>query len=186
MQINIRTNFPDVSRQLSRLQGDMADKVLARSLNRTMDIAKTAMSREIRSEFNLAAAYVRDRLRIKRAFARAGQFSISAELAAGDGKKGRSANVIAFGARPAPGGVSVLIRKGKRKVIKGAFIGNKGRTVFRRVGKSRLPIESVQTIEIKQMFNTRRINAAVVAAMNARFPSIFDRELAYALSQVGM
>ena len=185
MQINIRTNFPEVAAKLGRLQDGMASKVLARSLNRTMDIAKTAMSKEIRTEYNLSAAYVRDRLRVRRAFARSGQFSLSAELIGGDGKR-RSANVIAFGARKAPEGVSVLIRKGSRKVIKGAFIGNKGRTAFRRTGRARLPIEPVRTIDVAQMFNARRINAAVVAAMRQRFPAIFERELAYALSQAGL
>lgn len=185
MLINIRTNFPDVARQLGRLQDDMAGQVLARSINRTMDIAKTAMSKEIRSEFNVSAAYVRDRLRIKRAFSKAGQFTVSADLIGGDGKR-RSANVIAFGARKAAEGVSVLIRKGQRKTIKGSFIGNKGRTVFRRVGKARLPIEPVRTIDVGQMFNTRRINAAVVAAMDMRFPVIFQRELRFALSRAGL
>ena len=185
MLINIRTNFPDVAAALGRLQDDMAGQVLARSLNRTMDIAKTVMSREIRTQFNLSAGYVRDRLRIKRAFAKAGQFSLSADLIGGDGKR-RSANVIGFGARKTGDGVSVQISKGKRKTITGAFIGNKGRTVFRRTGKARLPIEPVRTIDVAQMFNTRRINAAVVAAMQMRFPVIFERELAFALSRAGL
>ena len=155
----------------------------ARALNRTMEQARTLMSERIRSEFNLKAAYVRDRLRIRKAFSRAGSLSISAELVGSD-KRRRSANVIAFGAKPSGRGVSVQISKGKRKTIEGAFIGNRGRTVFRREGKARLPIAPVQTIDVGQMFNTCRINAAVVAAVRARFPAIFQRELAYALSQV--
>jgi hypothetical protein len=182
MQINIHTNFPDVAAELGRLQSAVASQALARALNRTVEQAQTAMSRGIRAEFNLSAAYVRERLSIKRAFAAGGQFSMSAELRGGKGRR-RSANVITFGARQAADGVSVLIRKGQRKTIKGAFTGNKGRTVFRRVGKARLPIEPVQTIDVAQMFNTRRINAAVQAAMLAKFPAIFERELAYAMSR---
>jgi hypothetical protein len=181
MQINIRTNFPDVAAELGRLQSAVASQALARALNRTIEQARTEMSRQIRAEYNLGAAYVRDRLSIKRAFASAGQFNLSAELRGG-GKR-RSANVITFGARRAIDGVSVLIRKGQRKTIKGAFIGNKGRTVFKRVGKARLPIQPVQTIDVAQMFNARRINAAVQAAMLAKFPAIFERELAYAMSR---
>lgn len=181
MQISVRTNFPEVAAELGRLQAGLASQVLARSLNRTIEQAKTEMSRQIRLEFNISAAYVRERLSIKRAFAAAGQFSLSAELRGG-GKR-RSANVIAFGARESGNGVSVLIKRGQRKVIKGAFIGNKGRTVFARVGRERLPIKPVQTIDVAQMFNTRRINAAVQAAMLAKFPAIFERELAYALSR---
>lgn len=185
MHLNIRTNFPDVVDALGRLQDQLASQVLARSLNRTMEQARTAMSREIRSEFNLPAAYVRERLQIRKAFARSGQFSLQAELIGGDGRR-RSANVIRFGARPGAAGVSVLIRKGGRKEIKGSFIGNKGRTVFRRTGDKRLPIEPVQTIDVAQMFNTRRINAAVVAAMRQKFPAIFERELRYAMTRAGL
>lgn len=183
MRIEIRTNFPQVAAGLGQLQDDLASKVLARTLNRTVEQARTQMSREIRNEFNLSAGYVRDRLRIKRAFAKAGQFSLSAELAGGDPKR-RSANVIAFKARKDARGVSVQIRKGGRKVIKGAFIGNKGRTVFKRTGSQRLPIEPVQTIDVGQMFNTRRINAAVLRAIEGKFPAIFERELRFALSRL--
>jgi hypothetical protein len=42
------------------------------------------------------------------------------------------------------------------------FIGNSGRTVFRRTGKARLPIEPVQVIGLPQMFNTARLNQAVL------------------------
>jgi hypothetical protein len=181
VNISIQTNFPEVAADLARLQATMASQVLARSMNRTIEQARTEMSRQIRAEYNLGAAYVRDRLSIKRAFASAGQFNLSAELRGG-GKR-RSANVITFGARRAADGVSVLIRKGQRKTIKGSFIGNKGRTVFKRDGKERLPISPVQTIDVAQMFNARRINAAVQAAMLAKFPAIFERELAFAMSR---
>jgi hypothetical protein len=42
------------------------------------------------------------------------------------------------------------------------FIGNQGRTVFRRTGKSRTPIESVQVIDVPQMFNTAALNQSVL------------------------
>jgi len=183
MQINIRTNFPEVAKALGDVQDKLASQVLARSLNRTIEQARTEMSRLIRAEYNLSASYVRERLAIRKAWASAGQFSLSAELRGGDGKR-RSANVVAFGARKVSGGVSVVIRKRNRKVIKGAFIGNKGRTVFKRDSAARLPISPVQTIDVAQMFNTRRINAAVQAAMHAKFPAIFQRELAFAMSRL--
>lgn len=183
MKISIQTNFPQVAAQLARLQADIAGNVLARSLNAVMAQASTAMSREIRSEFNLSADYVRQRLRIKRAFARGGQFSLSAELIGGGGKR-RSANVIQFMRGTGKRGVKVVIKKGRAKEIAGAFVGNKGRTVFRRLGASRLPIEPVRTIDVAQMFNTRRINARVLQTIDARFPIIVERELRFALSKL--
>jgi hypothetical protein len=82
--------------------------------------------------------------------------------------------------------VSVKVkRSGARKVISGAFVGNKGRTVFTRVGKPRLPIKPVQTIDVPQMFNVKHINAAVVKAIERKFPQIFEREMRFALQQFG-
>ena len=184
MKISISTNFADVAKALTEMHKDVASQATARAVNRTMEQAKTAMSREIRSQFNMSAAYVRDRLRIKRAYAKAGQFTVSAELVGGDGKR-RSANVIGFSARKASDGVSVQISRGKRKTIKGAFIGNKGRTVFRRVGDSRLPIEPKRTVDVPQMFTTRKVNAAVIRAIQSKLPAIFEREARYALSRFG-
>ena len=198
MKISISTNFPEVQRAIDRLRTDVANQVTARALNRTIEQARTQMSKEIRQEFNVSAALVKERLRIKRAAFKGGLLSLSAELSSPEGQKGgRRINLIRFGAKQTAKGVSVKIKKvGARKTVSGAFIGNKGRTVFKRVPGSimrsrassggklhRERIEPVQTIDVPQMFNTKRINAAVVAAMQARFPAIFERELAWALSR---
>lgn len=185
MKLTIRTNFPDVQRAIDGLAADIADKVTARAVNRTIEQARTAMVKEIRTTYAVTASYARDRLRIKRAAAKAGQFGIRAELIGGDGKR-RSANVIAFGARQTLRGVSIKVRRDRpRAVLSNAFIGNKGRTVFRRTSKTRLPIDPVRTIDIPQMFNAKRVNRAVIAAMQAKFPAIFKREMDYALSKFG-
>lgn len=183
MNVNIRTNFPEVALALRRVEDDIASKVLARTLNRVVEQARTQMGREIRSQYNLPADYVRDRLRIRRAFAGAGQFSLQAELIGGDGKR-RSANVIRFLRGKGQRGVKVAISRGRAKEIAGAFVGNKGRTVFRRTSSRRLPIEPVRTIDVAQMFNAQRINAKVLAAINERFPAVFARELRFALSRL--
>ena len=185
MQLTIKTNFPDVQRAIDNLSADIANKVTARAVNRTVEQAKTAMVKEIRSTYAVTSSYVRERLRIKRATFKAGQFGIRAELIGGDGKR-RSANVINFGARQIRKGVSIKVRRDKRRsVIKSAFIANNGRTVFRRTGAARLPIEPVRTIDIPQMFNAKRVNRAVIAAAQAKFPAIFKREMDYALSKFG-
>jgi hypothetical protein len=185
VKISISTNFKDVQRKLDDLRKDLQSTVLVRTVNRTIDQAKTDMSREIRKEFNVSAAYVRERLRVRRASFKTGRFTVEAQLIGGDGKR-RSANVIAFAAKQGKKGVSVKIKKtGGRKVIEGAFIANKGRTVFRRVGASRLPIEPVRTIDVPQMFTTRRINSSVIRAIQTKLPVIFEREARYALSRFG-
>ena len=193
MRLSIETNFPQVQRALSNLQADVAKQATARALNRTIEQARTQMSREIRSEYAVDTRFIGQRLRIKRATFFGGRLGLEAALDAQE--KPRSANVIRFKARKVRGGVAVKIKRaGPRQLIRNAFIGNKGRTVFTRVpgtkmasrrwaGKHGEQIEPVQTIDLPQMFNSRRIKAAVVAAMQARFPAIFERELAFALGR---
>lgn len=198
MQLTIRTEFPEVAERLASLQRELAARVAARALNRTVDQARTQMSREIRQEFNLSAAKVREKLQVRRASFKAGMLGLTAELLSRTASGRRSLNLANFDARQTASGVTVKVKKrGGRKLVRGAFIGNRGRTVFERVPGTRMAsraryrgahaqkIRPVQTIDVPQMFNARRINAAVVAAIRSRFPAIFQRELAFALTQFG-
>lgn len=207
LKIGIRTNFPDVQRKLDAMQRDLGDQALRMAVNRTADRARTQMTRAITDEFAIRAGEVRPNLRVSRARRKAS--AIEAELAAFPRKGGRrSRNVMLFGARRAPGkgtkrvrfetpegwrtrtvrtggGVSVkILRAGPRKVIAGAFIGNGGRTVFMRAkGAARLPIQGVETIDVQQMFNTRRVNAKVIAAIEAILPVEFERAAALVVAR---
>ena len=176
MQLSIKTNFPEVQRQLQQLQEDVAKQATARALNATVAQAKTAMSREIRAEFVIPAAKVNEALRINRARASNGAYSMEASLES-PSKRGRSLNLSNFQARQTAKGVTFKVsRGGPRKLIPGSFLINGGKTVMIREGKKRLPIKALQTIGVASMFNTKRINAKVVQLVNERFPVIFARE----------
>ena len=191
MQLSIKTNFPDVAKRLAGLQQDIANKALASSLNKTIALAKTRMQREITSEFAVKADYVRERLKVAKANAN-GKFGISAALIGGNGRK-RSANVIRFieqfvtlaqqRKRVKAGTGNQLRFKIKRaggsKIIRGAFIGNKGRTVFIRTTDKRFPIKAVSTIDVASMFNTRRINQRVLDLINERLPQLIDNDIKF-------
>jgi hypothetical protein len=195
VRVTVQADFKEQFRALERLQRDVQQQVLVRSVNRTADIAKTAMSREIREEFAIGASYVRERLRIKRASFKNSSLVIEAKLMGSSPEHPkRAANVIAFGARETAGGLSVKIkRKEARKVIAGAFIGNKSRTAFTRVPGTRMDsrsryrgvhaekIKPVTTIDVPQMFNTRRVLDRVARTIRQRFPAVFERELKFAL-----
>lgn len=196
MQLTIASNFPEVDAALERLGEQVGRPALASAMNKTVDRARVQMQREIAGQYNVTVGYVRQRLKVRKAYAR-GQLNLSAELIGGDGKR-RSANIIAFversvtlaqaRKRAASGTLRVLrvkVKRGQPKLLPGAFIGNKGRTVFRRVGKARLPIEPVQTIDVAQMFNTRRINQAVLRSIEVNLPAIFQREAAFYLTRFG-
>ena len=174
MRIDIRHNFPDVIKKLDTLRDDIARQATSRALNATIAQAKTSMSREIRQEFMITASKVNQSLRISKASAFGGELRLKASLES-PAKRGRALNVAAFGARQTKKGVSIKIkRNGPRHLITGGFLINDGKTVMIRVGPKRLPIKAIQTIDVAQMFNTKRINTKV-----DKFPSLFDREVKY-------
>lgn len=191
MKLTIECNFADVARQLREMNSGVAKLAAARALNRTMEQARTAMSRGIRAEFMLSAAKVNKALQINKAKVSSGMVSMEASLESSQ-KRGRSLNLIHFTARQAKrsGLLTVKIkRNGPRKAIAGAFLANQGRTVFERVpgttmgtrakysgSKHAQQIKPVQTVDVAQMFNTRRINSVVVKVIEDKFPEIFARE----------
>ena len=203
--ISIKTNFPQVISRLNWLGEEVGNKAMARALNATMQQAKPKMASQISKEFRVSVSEAKARIDITRATAKNGGVRLQAEMSARNKAKGRSMNLIAFvekvvtfaqarkRMKAGEGGVQTLRRGGQvqkalqlrfqikrtgvKQMIKGAFIGNKGRTVFIRKGKERMPIEGVSTIDIPQMFNTKRINSVVRETMLARFEANFDREL---------
>lgn len=189
--INVRHNFPAIAAKLDRLPAEVGNKAMVRSLNKTIDQGKTEMARGISREFRLTVGKAKERLAVRKAYAKGGVLHFQAELLATSKSKGRSMNIIAFvenrttlaeQRRRVKKGMGNQVhfqikRTGGKKVIPGAFIGNKGRTVFIREGKSRLPIKGVNTIDIPQMFNTKRINTIVRQVMLQKFGANFKREL---------
>ena len=184
IKINIRNNFPEVARALNRVGEDVGNKAMARALNTTVTQGKTAMASQISKEFRIKVSTAKARLAVRKATAK-GTLRLEAYLEATRRGQGRSMNLIQFVTklpiRNKKGVVSQLKfqikRAGGRKMIKGAFVANKGRTVFVREGKDRLPIKALNTIDVPQMFNTKRINIVVRQVMLQRFDTNFRREL---------
>lgn len=194
IEINVKTNFAAIMKDLAQLPQKIADRVTVRALNTTIDQGKTEMAREISRVFRIPVGQAKARLAVRKASFKGDALRLEAMLEATRKGKGRSMNLIAFqtgaltkrtakkaGRANAVGQIGFQIKRdGGRKVIPGAFIGNKGRTMFIRTGKPRLPIAALNTIDIPQMFNTRRINQIVREVMKQRFVKNFNRELASA------
>lgn len=203
--ISIRTNFPSIAAKLERLPEHIGNRAMVRALNKTVDQGKTEMARRISGEYRIVVGEAKQRLEVRKASAKGGRLQFEAILEATRKGQGRSMNLIAFvetkvslaearrrakagegGKRSLRNGAQVtkahqvrfqIKRGGGPKVIPGAFIANKGRTVFIREGKSRLPIKSINTIDIPSMFNARRINSVVRQVILQKFQSNFRREL---------
>lgn len=195
IRFSIKTNFPEVQRKLEALRKDIAERATVSAINKTTTQAKSQMSRAITGEFNIAASKVKESLRVVRARYSFGGLSIEARLES-PSTRGRSLNLINFDAKQTAKGVSVKVRKASgRKLIAGAFIANKGRTVFQRQGgvmpsrsrykgtKHAEQIKALQTIEVAQMFNTKRINAKVVQFIEAKLPEVMANEIRFFTSR---
>ena len=175
----------DVQKRLGKMRRDLGDKAAVMALNKTAAKGKTEMARAISSEYAIRQAEVRPKLRVLRA----SRGRLTAILDPWGSGKRRSLNVVKFmeskvslaeGRRRKKGGTQNQLRfkikkGGAAKTITGAFIGNKGRTVFKRTGDARLPIEAVQTVGVPQMFSTRRINIRVLKRIRKEFPIEFER-----------
>jgi hypothetical protein len=186
--MSVRADLTAARDQLRRLEKGLREQAIASALNRTAEMAKTAAVRDITRDLNLQANYVRGRIQIRRASARSGVLEVTLSS---PGK--RSANLIRFAERrvtlathrkrtkQGTRGVYVKIRKaGGWKLVKGAFIGNQGRTVFRRVGKERLPIESLQAIDVPQaMFSD-----IGVANLKRAVATIFPKRMAHEIQRL--
>lgn len=198
-------NLENVKTSLEQQSKGVRDKAIGPALNKVAEKAVAEINRVIPQEYAVKAAEVRNAVSVQKA--RQGSMSATIQIFGSARKRGRSMNLIHFlaavqaagravktrGARTSRremdrlnGQLGFLIKRaGGLKKIEGAFVGNRGRTIFRRTGQARLPIEPLQVIGFGQMFNSRRINSRVLAKINADLPIEIDRAIARELSRGG-
>lgn len=189
----------DLDRRLAKLPHELRDQAIAPALNKVADKGKTEVDRAIRDEYVIDAARVRNSITVRRASANRGHLVADIDIFGSARKRGRSLNVIHFmekkvslaqarkrakkkelfvvgrGGRLLPI-LRFRFRRGSGgKVIEGAFVANNGRTIFRRVGAQRLPIEPVQVIDVPQMFGAKKISARVMDRITRELPVEIDR-----------
>lgn len=197
MQITIKTDFRDVQRKLDRLPRELQNRVVPAALNKVARAANTEMVRGITREFNIRQSEVRGKLRLKRAERKLASWYATLEPVS-TARRGGGLNLIRFveksvtlaeARRRKKSGTANQLRfqikkSGGKQIITGAFIANAGRTVFVRTGDKRLPIKALSTIGVAQMFNTRRIQSAVIARINRDMEKEFDRAIKAAVAGV--
>ncbi len=197
MQITIKTDFKDVQRKLNRLPQELQRKVVPAALNKVAAKANTEMTRQITREYRILASEVRGKLRLRRAERKLSNWYATLEPVS-TARRGGGLNLIRFveksvtlaeaKRRKKTGAANQLrfqVKKaGGKQTITGAFIANAGRTVFVRTGDKRLPIKALSTIGVAQMFNTRRIQSAVIARINKEMEVEFDRAIKAAIAGV--
>ncbi|HRT42262.1 MAG TPA: phage tail protein [Phycisphaerae bacterium] len=197
-------NVGDVKARLAKQAQGVRDKAIGPAINKVAEKARAEINRAIPQEFAVKASEVRNAITLRKA--RAGNPEALIEIFGSTRKRGRSLNLIHFLAAVQAAGQSVNVRgsraskrslsglggqlgflikrAGGLKKLEGAFVGNKGRTIFRRTGSSRLPIEPLQVIGFSQMFSSRRISSRILAKINAELPVEIDRAIARELGKV--
>lgn len=130
MKIDIKADVAAARRRLNNTQRQVLPKAVARALNRTGDHANTLTVRGLAKVSGLKQKDVRAAMARTRATWNRLSYLISAT--------GRALNLIRFGARATKKGVSAAAW-GVRKIYRGTFIANQGRTVFRRTHGKYMP-----------------------------------------------
>jgi len=186
-----------VKRTLEKLPQELREIAVRPAINKVAEKARAEINRAITEEFAVKASEVRNVVDIRKA--RGDKLEAVITISGSSGKLGRSLNMIHFLAAVQAAGhafkvrgkeltkadraalqqqLGFLIKKGGGiKKIEGAFLGNKGRTVFMREGKGRLPIKPVQVIGFSQMFNSKRISNRVMQKINDDLPVEVDRAI---------
>jgi hypothetical protein len=198
LDVTVRFDLDGPRNLLNSLKTGVGDRAVLSILNKTTAQAKTRMSQAIRADYNISAGLVGERLRIRRA-TRRDIVTFTASLIGNPetGGRRRSMNLVHFLEKQAQ---AKAFRRGKgwrldelrfkvkkgggKQMLPGAFVGNKGRTVFIRTGKTRLPIKAVRTIGVPQMFNTKKNIGEVRRWISLNLPRIAQSEMAYYLKTV--
>lgn len=163
--------------------GALETSSLKGALKRALRKAGASALRDMRSE---ATKRVRARKRIKVSYVRAAMTlrrprggDIAAMAWAVD-VSGKPVPLVAYPHRQTKKGVSVEVNKGKRTLLKGAFVatmksGHRG--VFRRKGTARLPIEELRGSRPVDALLHKGEADAVAARGGATFEATFARVL---------
>lgn len=187
-----------VQDRLRQVASDLQPKVLGPAINKVAEKARAEISRAIPQEYAVKASEVRNAVSLRKA--RSGDIEATITVFGSTSRRGRSMNLIHFlaavqqagkamktrGAKASKADLSALnrqlgflIKRGDElKKIDGAFVGNHGRTIFRRIGKARLPIEPLQVIGFSQMFSSRKISTRIMNKIDADLLIEINRSIA--------
>jgi hypothetical protein len=168
IQLDVRTNIESVRRQL-RGKDKEIDAAASRALNRAASSVRSVAVKELAKATGIRPqAAIREKLRMRKATPR--------YLIAEVGAVAYTPNLARFSARQTKRGISANAWA-KRKIYRGTFLGNQGRTAFKRTGAGRLPIEPVHGPRMHREFAAAVIQKAMEVVAIARFVKEFAHEV---------
>lgn len=209
MRINVTVSgMASVKSALAKLGTELQrGQAMTAAINKVADKAQVEIRRAITERYVIKASDVRGSMSLRRATNKRGAgIEAAITIFGSPTRHGRSMNVVRFLAavqaygqamktRGAKGTKKQLAalekqlgfaikRGGGLKTIPGAFIGNKGRTVFMRTGRGRLPIKPVQVVGVSQMFNGRDIRDRVMTKISRDLAIEINRAVQMILSRM--
>lgn len=168
IKLSVQGDIASARRQFAhkRRQVDLA---ASRAINRALDSARSAATKVLSKRTGIKPQRaIRDRLKVHP--------SSPDYLIGSIGVEAHTPNLIRFNARQTKRGVSASAW-GKRKVYPRTFIGNQGRTVFKRTGKSRNPIRPVYGPRLHAEAATAEVRKQMDMVARPRFKKEFAHEL---------
>lgn len=168
--LSVKHEVASLRRQFAHRSREI-DLASSRALNRAISSARTVAVRDLSKATGIRPQRaIRDKLKLRNAR--------PSRLIAEIGAIPYTPNLARFTARQTRAGVSASAW-GKRKVYRGTFLGNQGRTVFKRVGKDRLPIKPVHGPRLHKHF----VAKALTDAMNAVATAMWRKTLVHELKR---
>jgi hypothetical protein len=168
--MKLEITFPgrsSVQGSLRKMAQSVQANALRQATARAASRGQTVAKREIAKEYNVKVGEAGRAFSISRNV-KDPTTGLPAAVITASGKRGRNVILFLQGQRgrkrtrgPKPQ-LRFQIRRGRTVTIAGAFVAqhNRGTFVAQRVGRSRLPITAVSTIDVPGMFSARRIMEA--------------------------
>lgn len=174
--LNIDSNIEKLTKDLGEIQKRILPQAVSTSLNKTGRTLFKEIKRDIARDTGLKQKEIAERLVLSK--------SNKTTLSASIRMRGRWFNLIRFKAKQFGKGVKASAW-GQRKLYRGAFIAtaNKGRAVFARIGKSRLPIRALVGPNPVVELNKRTEKQEFWTRGAERFAQVFSQELNYRLAR---
>jgi hypothetical protein len=193
VESSVKISGMEVFDKLKKL-GDRGKYVCAHALNRTLTGIKTDIVKEVRTEWNIKAGDLRKAVKLERA-----RPNNLLGLAIVSGRE--RVPLFAFSPRPKTPfgagigkrpkvGPSIMMKRGRRITLKGAFvqtIPRSGHTsIFKREGASRLPINKMTGPYIAQMLKTPGVNQRINAQAQERFRKNLAHDIEFEIQKQGL
>ena len=173
-------------KRAQQMPGSVAEayrRAVRRAINRTADQVKVEASRLIRARYNLKASLLREEIKVQRALPSGPMVAVV--LAEGRRslplKEFGAREIMRRGKRGQRAGVSVMVLKGQRKVLKTAFAAGGEAQIFERLGRSRLPIKKLSTIGVPSMFAQKEVQRDLRAFADQALEKNIRYEIEYEL-----